>query len=69
MVVPLAISSIMIWLHIYFPIRDICVGAGWIFEFDDEGYQVVVVPFSSPESDWGDSYEGDDAEAEGNYAS
>ena len=30
---------------------------------------MVAVPFSGPESEWGDSYEGDDAEAEGNYAS
>ena len=54
--------------YIYSRSRDICEEAGWLFESDDEGYKVVIVPFPDPESEWGDSNEGDDAEADGNYA-
>ena len=46
-------------------IRDICEEAGWLFEIDDDGCVLVVVPFLYPESE----YDEDDAEAEGNQNS
>jgi len=42
-------------------IRDVCEEAGWLFELDDDGCVLVVVPFLYPESE----YDEDDAEAEG----
>ena len=52
--------------HIVFHFRDLCEEAGWLFETDDEGYKVVIVPLSGPDSDWCDSNEGDDDEVAGN---
>ena len=42
--------------------RDVCEEAGWLFELDDDGCVLVVVPFLYPESE----YDEDDAEGNQN---
>ena len=44
--------------------RNICEGADWLFESDDEGRALIVVPHTDPESEWGDSNDGYDDEGD-----